>query len=168
MNRSLARSLVIVALALLGCPKPIDPPQTIDPASTTSEVDELEPTPGPCTYDDDCPRAEICDGGECLHEPEPASATAACGVPVIHFARGSARLSPNNQIRLTDALACVRELGPIELAACFEHDEDPELAARRAGSVIGLLTSLGVAGDGLRVVACPTSSGRHVELRRTN
>jgi hypothetical protein len=162
---TLARTLVIAtALTLLGCPKPIDPPQEIEPASTTS-TPEPEPIPGPCTYDDDCPRAEICDGGECLQEPTPTSATATCGLSAIHFARGSARLSPNNQVRLADALGCLRELTILELTACTDPNEDPELAPRRAASVVGLLTNSGVPADRLRVAACPTSSGRHVELR---
>jgi hypothetical protein len=156
----LDRKSIVLVLGLLGCPKPIDPPQHVEPASTTSTV---EP-PGSCTYDDECPAAEICDGGECLRESEPASADP-CGVPAIQFARGSARLSPNNQRRLVDALACLAELPVIELVACVDPGEAPELAQRRATSVIGLLGSLGVPGDHLRVADCPTSSGRSVQLR---
>jgi hypothetical protein len=163
-------SLVLapVMLVMLACPKPIDPPHEVEPASTTSpcegEACDRESTPGPCTYDDECPRSEICDGGECLLVP--ASATDdLCGLPAIQFARDSARLSPNNQLRLADALTCMRELGVIEIAACVDPGEDPELAERRATSVIGLLTSLGLPAEHLRVAGCPTSSGRQVQLR---
>jgi hypothetical protein len=162
----LDRRSVVLVLGLLGCPKPIDPPQ-FEPASTTSTCEgdacEVEP-PGPCTYDDECPAAEICDGGECLREAELASGDS-CDVPAIQFARGSARLSPNNQRRLVDALACLGELPVIELVACVDPGEAPELARRRAASVIGLLGSLGVPGDHLRVADCPTSSGRSVQVR---
>lgn len=165
------RSLVLLALALLACPKPIDPPNDVVFMSTTGncegETCEVEPPPGPCTYDDECPRAEICDGGECLLEPAIASESDPCGVPAIHFARDSARLSPNNQHRIAEALACLRELDGLELVACIAPDEDPELAARRGASVIGLLESLGVPADHLRVADCPTSSGRLVQLRAT-
>jgi len=164
----------VLGLALLGCPKPIDPPLELEAATTDAcagEACAAEVAPGPCTYDDECPKAEICDGGECLSQVSPAPRDL-CGVPAIHFGRASARLSPNNQVRLAAALACLLEREVIELGACVDGSEAPELADLRARSVSGLLTSLGVAPERLRVGPCPTSgtssSPRRVELRSPN
>ncbi|MFV8751236.1 hypothetical protein ACNOYE_11895 [Nannocystaceae bacterium ST9] len=166
MTRWMTRWPIALSLALLGCPKPIDPPREVEVASTSAApVVEVE-APSRCVYDDECPRGEICDGNECLLAPDSDAPT--CGVPAIQFARGSAKLSPNNQLRLAAAIDCLRELATLELAACVEPSEDPELAERRGASVIGLLTSLGVPGERLRVSECPTSSGRLVALGRAN
>lgn len=156
--------LAALALVLAACPKPIEPPHEVEPATTGAEPSEPEPSPGPCTYDDDCPRGEICDGDACLLAPAEPSESDVCGVPPLEFARDSARLSPNNQARLAGALACLSELPGLALAACHASSEDAALAERRATSVVGLLVGLGLAAERVTVIACP-SPGRSVALR---
>lgn len=156
--------LVLQTLVLAACRQPIEPPRAVEPAAdATEDAEPLVVAPESCTYDDECPLGEICDGEACLRAPAEPSAADACGVPPIEFARDSARLSPNNQARLAAARTCLGA-AKLELVACREQGEAPELAERRAASVRGMLEQLDVALDHVATTTCASATTRSVGL----
>lgn len=160
-----ARTIVVLqSLVLLAC-RPAPPSEPIPRATAPLVSAPVPEVPATCTYDDECPAGEICDGEACLRAPAEPSEREACGVPPIEFARGSARLSPNNQARLAAAGACL-STSALALVACRDEaaGEAPTLAEERAASVGGMLGNLGVAPERVQVTTCATASTRAVDL----
>lgn len=160
-----ARTIVVLqSLVLLAC-RPVPLPEPIPRATAPVASTPVSEVPATCTYDDECPAGEICDGEACLRAPADPSERDACGVPPIEFARDSARLSPNNQARLAAARACL-SASALALVACRDAaaGEAPTLASQRAASVGGMLGNLGVAGERVQVTTCADAATRSVEL----
>jgi hypothetical protein len=154
----LLHSLVLVACRPVPLPEPSPRPPVVVAPQPALVV------PDSCTYDDECPAGEICDGEACLLAPAQPHADDVCGVAPIEFARDSARLSPNNQSRIAAALACLSDKRVI-LAACRAEPAEPaELARQRADAVLRMLMNLGMSND-LVVIDLECESGRSVGLR---
>ena len=129
----------------------------------------------PCSTDESCPDAQVCDGGQCLYyakgEPEGA---AVCGLSPIYFAYDSAQLSPDNQTRLAAAASCLAQLeGVLVLEASADAVGTAEyntLLAQRCGeTVLRFLAQQGVEGARTSVVAQPAADGdehAHAPQRR--
>lgn len=161
-----ASTLVLLqSLLLVACrPVPLPEPRPQPPVSVAPQPALV--VPDSCTYDDECPAGEICDGQACLLAPAQPHADDVCGVPPIEFARDSTQLSPNNQARLAAAFACL-STKRLVLVACRADDqpaEPAELARRRADAVLHMLTNLGMSND-LVVADLACDSGRSVSLR---
>src|SRR5690606_10879219 len=127
--------------------------------------------PLPCALDDECPTAEICDGGQCIHasEDDAAATRGVCGIAVVYFASDSAKLTPNNQERLTTAAPCLQDTLAAGGALVLEaHDDDLcerqyslSSSERRAASVRDFLGGVGAPAEQIRVIrkGAPEASG---------
>jgi hypothetical protein len=156
-------SWLLPMLVLLACHRPIEPPDQPLPTTSTPTPPATLAVPDSCTFDDECPAGEICDGEACLLAPAQPQADDVCGVPPIEFARDSARLSPNNQARLAAALACLSTTRLL-LTGCRADGESLELARWRVEAVLRMLMNLGMSAD-LVVIDFECKSGRSVSLR---
>ena len=122
----------------------------------------------PCQTDDDCPIDEICDGGQCLYhaldgdgEHQDPNQGAVCGVAPLYFGFDSAKLSPNNQEQLKQAVPCLIETlaggGTLVLEAHADKvgrgEHKAALAERRGATVSSFLIMMGVPEDEIRVVS---------------
>jgi peptidoglycan-associated lipoprotein len=138
--------------------------------------------PLPCALDEHCPIAEICDGGQCVHASTDSRDTA-CGIAAVYFAYDSAKLTPNNQERLSVAAPCLLEAlavgGELVLEAHADRlgseDYSLGLSERRGASVRDFLVGMGVPAERVRVVGkgaleagqghASRAEDRRVELR---
>jgi hypothetical protein len=155
-------ALLLFGVGVMGCaakgtqPEPLAMPESPD---ASGEVEA--PEGGICALDEHCPLAEICDGGQCVQAPTD-SPNSPCGIPTLHFAHDSARLTPNNQERLSAAAGCLIEALAGDQMLILEATSEP-----RGATVRDFLMSQGVPAERLRVEARDPAPAqdRRVELR---
>jgi outer membrane protein OmpA-like peptidoglycan-associated protein len=153
-----ARRSLFVGLILLVLPTACRRPEPSTCTVNCSDV--VAETPPPCSTDDACPTAEVCDGNQCL--PDQLDDASVCGVGTLSFAFDSAKLSPSNQERLAQATPCLLEQlasaepGVLNIAGNADRlgsdDYQLGLAQRRAASIRAFLLARGLPEAQLRVV----------------
>lgn len=117
---------------------------------------------GMCSTDDDCPMDEICDGGMCVFSGLTDDGTGGpCNLPAIYFAFDSDKITPQSEEQLKNAAACFTEQVAAGKKVYLEAHADNVgteeynilLTERRGQSVMGYMTTLGVGGEGMQVIA---------------
>ena len=114
--------------------------------------------PGQCTADEDCPENHECQNGACV-APPPKPAKGPCTPETVYFDFNESVLTTNATGTLQKNLECIKKVAGRSLR--LEGHCDPRgteeynmaLGDRRARSVQGYLTRLGIDAKRLRVVS---------------